>query len=125
EGVIALAKAFVAVKVNTEESLAASELANKHGADTLPTIGFLSGGGRLYLRRVAYEDPATFRATLEEAKQLAQTVGELEARIARDPKDGAAQAGLGMLLFDRQLYAESLEPLRAAAKLDDARSAKE
>ena len=123
--VVFLAQAFVAVKVNTEGSLAEAEHAAQYGVETLPTIGFLSPAGRLFLRRTAFEGPDAFPATLQEALFLAKDVIALEASLTRDEKDGAALAGLGALLFEQKLFAESRELLRRACKGDQARPAKE
>jgi thiol-disulfide isomerase/thioredoxin len=123
--VIDLARGFVAAKVNTEGSLGEAELAARYGAATLPTIGFVSPAGRLFLRRTSFEGPDRFPATLEEARGLARDVIAFEAALAGDGKDAAALAGLGTLLADRKLFAESLELLRAARKLDEDRPVKE
>jgi thiol-disulfide isomerase/thioredoxin len=123
--VVDLASAFVPVKVNTEANLAAAELTATYGVETLPTIAFLSPSGRLFLRRTAYEEPEEFRATLTQARDLVREVTAFEAALARQAKDPAALAGLGALLVDRELYAESLDLLRAARKTDQKRPVKE
>jgi len=123
--VVDLARDFVAVKVNTEGSLAEAERAREYGVETLPTIGFLSPGGRLFLRRTGFEGPDRFPATLQEARGLAKDVIALEASLTRDEKDAAALAGLGALLFEQKLFAESRELLRRACKGDQAWPAKE
>jgi thiol-disulfide isomerase/thioredoxin len=123
--VVALARAFVPVKVNTEGSLAEAELAAQSGVETLPTIGFLSPAGRLFLRRTTYEEPEAFRATLKEARDLARKVSAYEAVLARQPKDPEALAGLGALLAERTLFAESRDLLRRARSGDQARPVQE
>jgi thiol-disulfide isomerase/thioredoxin len=124
-GVAERARAFVAVKVNTEGSLAEAELAARYGAETLPTVGFLSPAGRLFLKRTAYEGPDRFPATLDEAARLAALVIPLEAALLRNGKDAAASGSLGALLADQGLHAEALELLRTARRADEARPAAE
>jgi thioredoxin-like negative regulator of GroEL len=119
--VVGLAGAFVPVKVNAEGSSAEVELTTKYGVQTLPTIGFVSPGGRLFLRRTGYEEPEQFRATLREAQGFASQVAAFEEALGRQPKDPAALAGLGGLLADLTLLSESLDLLRAARKVDSAR----
>jgi thioredoxin-like negative regulator of GroEL len=123
--VVDLARDFVAVKVNTEGSLAEVERAAQYGVETLPTIGFLSPGGRLFLRREGFEGPDRFPATLQEARGLAKDVIALEGSLTRNERDAAALAGLGALLVEQKLFAESRELLRRACKVDKARPAKE
>src|SRR5262249_21647678 len=62
--VLGLVKDFVAVKVNTEGGLEERHLTAQFGVDALPTIGFVSPGGRLFLRRTEFEAPEDFAATL-------------------------------------------------------------
>jgi uncharacterized protein len=123
--VVELSRAFVAVKVDTEGGIAEGELMARYGVQTLPTIGFLSPSGRLFLRRTAYEEPEEFRATLSQARDLVREVAAFEAALARQAKDPEALAGLGALLADRELYTESLDLLRAARKADQRRPVKE
>jgi thiol-disulfide isomerase/thioredoxin len=123
--VIDLAGAFVPVKVDTEGSLERAEIAARYGAQALPTIAFLSPAGRLFLRRTAYEEPEAFRATLKQARELAGPVAAFEAALARREKDPEALAGLGALLAEQGLFAESLDPLRNARKADQGRPAAE
>jgi thiol:disulfide interchange protein DsbD len=123
--VVELSRDFVAVKVNTEGSLSDTELSAKYGAETLPTIGFLTPGGRLFLRRSGFEGPETFPATLREARALAADAIAFETALARNGKDAAALAGLGLLLSEQKLHAESLPLLRDARKNDTSRPAPE
>jgi thiol-disulfide isomerase/thioredoxin len=123
--VVDLVRDFVAVKVNTEGSLGEVELAAQYGVETLPTIGFLSPGGRLFLRHSGFEGPERFPDTLREARVLAKDVMAWEAALSRDGKDAAALAGLGAVLVDQKLFAEGRDLLRRARKADQARPAKE
>lgn len=123
--VVDLARDFVPVKVDTEGSLAEKELSARYDVKTLPTIGFVSPGGRLFLRRASFEGPERFPATLDEARRVAMEVIAWETALSRDDKDVAALAGLGSLLFELELFAESRDLLRGAQKVDQARPAKE
>jgi len=123
--VIDLARDFVAVKVDTEGTLAEVELAAQYAVETLPTIGFLSPGGRLFFRKIDFEGPESFPATLETARQLAKDVIVWETALSRDGKDPVALAGLGTLLFDQRVFGESRDLLRRACKADGPRPGKE
>jgi thiol-disulfide isomerase/thioredoxin len=116
--VVALAAGFVAVKVNAEGSLGEVELARRYEVATLPTIAFLSARGRLLVRRTAFEDAATFAATLRTAARVAAEAAPLEAALAKDAQDAAALVGLGALLYDQALPAEAQALLSKARRLD-------
>jgi thiol-disulfide isomerase/thioredoxin len=119
--VVDLAKGFVAVKVNAEGSLGEMELAGAHEVSTLPTIAFVSPGGRVFLRRTAYEPPQTFAATLQEAQRVgAETIG-FEAALARDGKDATALAGLGALLAEQGVMKDARDLLGRARRVDQSR----
>jgi len=119
--VVAQALDFVTVKVNTEGSLGDAELASRYGVEELPTIAFLSPSGRAFLRRGQFEGPERFATTLETARRLAGEVAALETALARDGGDAAALAGLGVLLSEHGLVAESRDLLRRARKGDAGR----
>ena len=119
--VVALARGFVAVKVNTEGSLGEVELTARYGVEELPTIAFISPGGRAFLRRSEFEDASRFAVTLQTARRLADEVAPLEAVLERDDDDPAALTGLGVLLSGNGLVAESRDLLRRARKGDASR----
>jgi thiol-disulfide isomerase/thioredoxin len=119
--VVALARDFVAVKVNTEGSLGEVELTARYGVEELPTVAFISPGGRAFLRRSRFEDAPRFAATLQTARRLAGEVAPLEAALERDDDDPAALAALGVLLSENGLVAESRDLLRKARKGDASR----
>jgi thioredoxin-like negative regulator of GroEL len=119
--VLDLAKAFVPVKVNAEGSLGEVELAAQHEVSTLPTIAFLSPGGRVFLRRTAFEGPEAFAATLEEARRVGAEAIAFETALERNGKDAAALAGLGALLASQDLMKDARELLGRARRLDQAR----
>ena len=123
--VIELARDFLPVKVDTEGTLAERELAAQYGVEILPTIAFLSPRGRLFVRHATFEGPETFPATLESARRLAGEVSAWEEALARDRDDAAALAGLGLLLAEQTLFAESRDLLRRASRADRSRPAAE
>jgi thiol-disulfide isomerase/thioredoxin len=119
--VVELSKDFVAVKVNAEGSLGEVDLAGKYGVSTLPTMAFLSPGGRVLLRRTAFEGPEAFAATMEAAQGLAAEAHAFEESLGRDAKDASALAGLGALLATQGPSKEARELLSRARRLDAAR----
>jgi len=119
--VVDLAKGFVAVKVNAEGSLGEMELASAHEVSTLPTIAFVSPGGRVFLKRTAYEGPDTFAATLKAAQLVGAEAITFEAALARNGKDAVALAGLGALLAGQDLMKDARDLLSRARRVDQAR----
>jgi thioredoxin-like negative regulator of GroEL len=119
--VVDLAKGFVAVKINAEGSLDEVEVAAQHDVETLPTIAFVSPGGRVFLKRTAYEDPDTFAATLRAAQQVGAEAIGFETALARNGRDAGALAGLGALLAGQDLMKDARELLGRARRLDQAR----
>jgi thioredoxin-like negative regulator of GroEL len=119
--VVELSQRFVPVKVNAEGSLGEAELAGRYDVATLPTMAFLSPGGRVLLRRTAFEGPEAFAATMEAAQRLAEGAIAFEESLAKDGKDAAALAGLGALLAGQPLSKDARELLGRARKLDAAR----
>ena len=111
--------------MDTEGSRGERELSAQHGVETLPTIAFLSPGGRLFIRHASFEGPETFPAFLEGARRRASEVSGLESALARDRDDAAALSALGVLLSEEKLFAESRDLLRRAARLDRSRPAPE
>jgi thiol-disulfide isomerase/thioredoxin len=123
--VVERARAFVPVKVDTEGTLAGRDLAARYGVETLPTIGFLSPSGRLFLKHVGFATAEEFPATLDTASRLGAEVTAFEAALAARRDDPAALAGLGRLLFEQELLADSRDLLRRAVKEDKDRPAPE
>lgn len=119
--VVELARGFVPVKINAEGSLGEMQVAADHDVKTLPTIAFVSPGGRVFLRRTAFEGPETFAATLREAQRVGSEAMSLETALARDGQDAGALAGLGALLASHDLMKDARELLSRARKIDRAR----
>ena len=119
--VVDLSKGFVPVKVNAEGSLGEAALAAEHDVTSLPTIAFVSPGGRVFLRRTAFEGPEAFAATLKEAQRAGAEAIAFETALARDGKDAAALAGLGALLAGQDLWNDARDLLNRARKVDQSR----
>jgi thioredoxin-like negative regulator of GroEL len=123
--VMGLMADFVTVKVNTEGSARESAVALRYDVTTLPTITFLSPSGRQVMRLNGFQGPGQFPATLEAAKAQAAKVMAWEAALDHDAKDAAALTGLGIHLFEQEIYEESRELLLRASSVDASRPAKE
>jgi thioredoxin-like negative regulator of GroEL len=121
--VVRLSEEFVAVKVDTEGGRREAEIALRYDVTSLPTIAFLSPSGRMVLRLTGYQGPGQFPSTLEQARDKAAQIMGWEAALEHDPRDVAALAGLGVHLFDQELYSESREMLSKAVEADEGRPA--
>ncbi len=114
--VVARSEEFVAVKVNTEAGKTEELVALRYDVQNLPTIAFLSPGGRLVLRLNGFQGPGQFPRTMDQARETARRVGAMEAAIERNPRDAAALLDLGVHLYEQELYEESRDFLRQAVK---------
>jgi hypothetical protein len=97
------------------------DMAAKHGVQTLPTIAFVSPGGRVFLRRTAYEGPDAFADTLRTARRVGADAISFEIALDRNAKDAGALAGLGALLADQDLMKDARDLLGRARRVDQAR----
>lgn len=111
---------FVAVKVDTEGRTQEIALAARYGVASLPTIVFLSPGGRVLLRVDGYQGPGVFPETMQRAQALARRVTGLEKALRSDADDVTALTLLGQHLFEREDAAGSRELLQRAIKGDAA-----
>jgi thiol-disulfide isomerase/thioredoxin len=123
--VLALAKDFVAVKVNTEGEPRDVAVAIRYDVSSLPTIMVVSPRGRPIARVNGFVGPGQFPRVLEGARDASRRVIAWENMIEKDPKDPEALTGLGVHLFEQDSYAESLDLLRQAAKVDAQRPVQE
>jgi thioredoxin-like negative regulator of GroEL len=119
--VVELSRGFVPVKINAEGTIGESAVAAEHDVKSLPTIAFLTPGGRVFLQRTAYEGPEAFVSTLKEAQRAGAEAMAYETALARDPRDAAALAAFGALLASQDLRKDARELLGRARKLDVAR----
>jgi len=123
--VVKLAEDFVAVKVNTEGDPRDAAVAIRYDVSSLPTIMVVSPHGRPIVRVNGFVGPGQFPHLLEEAKEVSGRVIAWEVRLEKDPRDPVALAGLGVHLFEQDSFADSLELLRQAARVDGRRPIEE
>jgi thioredoxin-like negative regulator of GroEL len=116
--VVAAAREFVPVKVDTEGSLEEKQLSAEYDVEILPTIAFLSPRGHVILFRDKFEGPETFASTLAAARKAAGGVMAWEDTLSRNADDSSALAQLGAHLFDQSRLDESRQLLERAAKHD-------
>ena len=119
--VVKLAEEFIAVKVDTERGRKNQEIALRYNVSTLPTIAFISPGGRQILRLDGFQGPGQFPRTMEAARDAARQVMAWEAALELDGKDPAALFGLGVHLFEQEFYEDSRALLYRAAAVDKSR----
>ena len=116
--VVKLAQDFVAVKVDTEGKVSDVEVANRYDVTSLPTILFVTPGGRQVLRVNGFQGPGKFPRTLERAKEMAVKLMAYEQALQKDPKNAAALAALGTHLFEQEFFEEARDLLANAARYD-------
>jgi thiol-disulfide isomerase/thioredoxin len=123
--VIKLADGFVAVKINSEGSPREQEVALRYDVASLPTIAFVSPGGRLITRLTGYQGPGQFPRTLEVARQMAGRVMGWEDSIDRNAEDATALGALGVHLYEQDAYRDSKPLLSRAVRVDGHRPLEE
>ena len=116
--VVKMAQGFLAVKVNTEGSAKEAEIAERYDVTSLPTILFVSPGGRQLVRVNGFQGPGRFPRTLERAKEAAVKVIGWEQALEKDANDPAALAALGTHLYEQEFFEEARDLLQRAARLD-------
>jgi thioredoxin-like negative regulator of GroEL len=116
--VVKMAQGFLAVKVNTEGSAKDAEIAERYDVTSLPTILFVSPGGRQLVRVNGFQGPGRFPRTLERAKEAAVKVIGWEQALEKDANDSAALAALGTHLYEQEFFEEARDLLQRAARLD-------
>ena len=119
--VVKLSDEFVAVKVDTEGGRKNQEIALRYNVSTLPTIAFISPGGRQILRLDGFQGPGQFPRTMEAARDAARQIMTWEAALDRDPRDPGALFGLGVHLFEQEFYEDSRALLYRATAVDKGR----
>jgi len=123
--VVKLSEDFIPVKVDTEGGKKNQDIALRYNVATLPTITFITPGGRQILSLKGFQGPGQFPRTMETARDAAVRIMALEAALDRDPKNPSALFGLGVHLFEQEYYEESRALLSRAAELDGARPVKD
>ena len=118
-GVVArLTRTAVAVKVNTEGRKDELEIADEHGVESLPTIGFFTPEGRAVARIEGYVDAARFLKLLTTAEVVAADMIEWEKILGTDPDHFDANYGLGSKMYELD-YHEDARPLLERARRND------
>jgi thioredoxin-like negative regulator of GroEL len=114
---------FLSVKVNAEGREAERKIAGRYFVRSLPTIVFVSPGGRQVLRLNGYVPPAPFAQFVAEAQKAAAPVIAWEAALEKDPNDAAALLALGLQVFRelQQTSANDPEHLIPRSMLADTR----
>ena len=123
--VVKLSEAFIPVKVDTESGRKNQEIALRYNVATLPTITFITPGGRQILSLKGFQGPGQFPRTMETARDEAVRIMAWESTLDRDPRNPAALFGLGVHLFEQEFYEDSRELLYRAAALDRERPVKD
>jgi thioredoxin 1 len=119
--VVKLSTEFIALKLDTDSRGKNQEIALRYNVSTLPTIAFITPGGRQILRLDGFQGPGQFPRTMEAARESAFRIMAWEAALDRDPRDAAALFGLGVHLFEQEFYEDSRALLYRAAAVDRAR----
>lgn len=120
--VVRLSRRFVSVKINVEGTPADAEISSRYLVSALPTIAFLSPGGRQLWRVNGYAPPEQFPPIIEEALKVGTRVVAWEAALDKDPQDLAALRGLGFHQFRelQQTAQEDQQGLIPKLMLEDA-----
>jgi thiol-disulfide isomerase/thioredoxin len=117
--VVRLSKDFVAVKVNTEGGRNETLVALRYNVSDLPTMAFLSPGGRSIARVTGFQGPGQFPRELTIAREAAREFISWERSIDKNPRDGEALTKMGLYLFDQEAYEESRDVLVQAVRFDE------
>lgn len=123
--VVKLSEDFIPVKVDTESGRKNQEIALRYNVATLPTITFITPGGRQILTLRGFQGPGQFPRTMETARDGAVRIMAYEVALDRDPRNPAALFALGVHLFEQEYYEESRALLYRAAARDGARPVKD
>lgn len=123
--VVKLSEDFIPVKVDTEGGKKNQEIALRYNVATLPTITFITPGGRQILTLRGFQGPGQFPRTMETARDAAVRIMAWESALDHDPRNPAALFGLGVHLFEQEFYEDSRALLYRAAELDRERPVKD
>ena len=115
--VVAMAKGFVTVRVDTEAGRREAEIMETYEVHSVPTILFLSPRGR-QVRRVPFQGPGQFPRTMDQTLEAARRVMAWEEALEKDTSDPAALFALGRHMFDQECFQESHDLLARAAASD-------
>ena len=113
-----LAKTTVSVKVNTEGRSDEMELADLHGVEGLPMIGFFTSEGRIVSKIDGYLDAVAFLKRLDKVEVQGAEMSEWERRLAANASDYGALFGLGAKLYSAGYYDDARPLLDRARTVD-------
>jgi thioredoxin-related protein len=113
-----LAKTTIAVKVNTEGRRDEREVADEHGVESLPTIGFFTPEGRAVGRIEGYVDAAAFLKLLNTVELQGADMLEWERALRVNPRNFDALYGLASKMYELD-YHDRARPLLERARKDD------
>jgi thioredoxin-related protein len=116
--VVRLAQGFVAVRVDTEGSPEQARVAARYGVSGLPTILFLTSGGRTIYQLSGYQGPEQFARTLELVRAQGTKLQTWEQAIAARPDDAAALLQLGLNALETDALEEARDLLARAYRTD-------
>jgi thioredoxin-like negative regulator of GroEL len=116
--VIRLVQGFVAVRVDTEGSPEQARVAARYGISGLPTILFLTSGGRTIFRLPGYQGPEQFAHTLEQVRAQGTKLQTWEQAIAARPDDAAALLQLGLNALETDALEDARDLLGRAYRTD-------
>ena len=119
-----LAKTTVPVKVNTEGRRDELELADEHGIEGLPTIGFFTAEGRAVARINGYTDARAFIKLLTTAEVEGAEMMAWEKSLRANPNDFKALFGLGSKMYELD-YQDNARPMLEKARRIDLGSLRE
>ena len=120
--VVRMSRRFVSVKVDVEGSQAETEISSRYLVSALPTIVFLSPGGRQLWRVNGYAPPEHFPPIIEDALKVGTKVLAWEAALDKNADDVVALRELGYHQFRelQQTAQEDGQGLIPKLMLDDA-----
>ena len=113
-----LLKTTVPVKVNTEGRTDELELADEHGIEGLPTIGFFTSEGRAVARIDGYVNPQAFLKLLTTAEVEGADMSEWEKQLRANPSSFDALYGLGAKMYELNYHDDARPLLERARKVD-------
>jgi thioredoxin-like negative regulator of GroEL len=95
--VVKLASQLHSVKLNAEDGGEGTTYAQKYGVRGFPAIIFVDAKGEMFAQVQGYQPPERFTQTLQGVLKMYAEFGKLRAKIKKNPKDGAAAAGLAKI----------------------------
>jgi thioredoxin-related protein len=108
----------VPVKVNTEGRNDELEIADEHGVESLPTIGFFTPGGLMVARIEGYVDARAFLKLLTTAEIEGADMIAWEKALLGNPQHYEALYGLASKMYELNYLDDARPFLERARKID-------